>query len=136
VPILFGASAMSAAGGMLGMFRELNGRELRMIRAFTAFGAAAEVACSKWMEHEVSRVEQVGLPLHRGLSGALWKTAGVLSLAALTVTLVPGGARKKRIFSGSLAALGSLALRFAVHYAGEASARDPKASFRLQRECV
>jgi formate-dependent nitrite reductase membrane component NrfD len=137
VPILFGASAMSAAGGTLGMFRELNSRERRMIRAFTAFGAAAEVACSKWMEHEVSRVEQVGLPLHRGLSGALWKTAGILSLAALTVTSVPGGGRRKRIFSGSLAAMGSLVLRFAVHYAGEASARDPKASFRLQRrECV
>jgi len=133
LPILFGASAASTAGGMLGMFNDLNARERRIVRAFTAVGAAAEVACSKWMEHETSRVEPVGLPLRRGLSGALWNGAGLLSLAALAVTITPGRSRTKRIIGGSLAALGSFALRFAVHYAGEASARDPKASFHLQR---
>lgn len=133
LPILFGASAASTAGGMLGMFNDLNARERRIVRAFTALGAAAEIACSKWMEHESSRVAQVGLPLKRGLSGALWKSAGLLSLAALAVTIAPGRGRTKRVIGGSLAALGSFALRFAVHYAGEASARDPKASFHLQR---
>ena len=133
LPILFGASAASTAGGMLGMFGDLNARERRIVRGFTALGAAAEVACSRWMEHETSRVGQVGLPLKRGLSGALWKSAGVLSLAALAVTVSPGRSRTKRVLGGSLAALGSFALRFAVHYAGEASARDPKASFHLQR---
>ena len=49
------------------------------------------------------------------------------------ITITPGRSRTKRIIGGSLAALGSFALRFAVHYAGEASARDPKASFHLQR---
>ena len=133
LPILFGASAASTAGGMLGMFNDLNARERRIVRAFTAVGAAAEVACSKWMERETSRVEQVGLPLRRGLSGALWNSAGLLSLAALAITITPGRSRTTRIIGGSLAALGSFALRFAVHYAGEASARDPKASFHLQR---
>jgi formate-dependent nitrite reductase membrane component NrfD len=133
LPILFGASAASAAGGVLGMFGDLNARERRIVRGFTALGAAAEFACSKWMEHETSHVEQVGLPLKRGLSGALWKSAGFLSFAALAVTIAPGSGRTKRVIGGSLAALGSFALRFAVHYAGEASARDPKASFHLQR---
>jgi formate-dependent nitrite reductase membrane component NrfD len=133
LPILFGASAASTAGGILGMFGDLNARERRIIRGFTALGAAAEVACSRWMEHETSRVEQVGLPLKRGVSGALWKSAGVLSLAALAITIAPGRSRTNRIIGGSLAALGSLALRFAIHYAGEASARDPRASFHLQR---
>ena len=133
LPILFGASAASTAGGVLGMFNDLNARERRIVRAFTALGAAAEVACSKWMEQETSRVEQVGLPLRQGLSGALWKSAGLLSLAALAVTIAPGRSRAKRVIGGSLAALGSFALRLAVHYAGEASARDPKASFHLQR---
>lgn len=132
-PILFGASAISAAGGILGMFPSLNPVEMRIVRAFTAIGAAAEVGCSQLMARDVSRVEQVGLPLKQGLSGALWKTAGALSAAGLAVTLLPGRGHRKRVVAGTLAALGSFVLRFAVHYAGEASANDPKATFHLQR---
>lgn len=134
LPILFGASAISAAGGIIGMFPGLNPEEVRIARTFTAIGAMAEVTCSKLMERDVSRVEQVGRPLQQGLSGALWKTAGVLSAAALGVTLFPGRSHRKRALAGALAALGSFTLRFAVHYAGEASAGDPKASFHLQRQ--
>jgi hypothetical protein len=37
------------------------------------------------------------------------------------------------MIAGICANAGSLALRFAIHYAGQASARDPRASFHLQR---
>ena len=47
--------------------------------------------------------------------------------------LLPRQSRKKRIISGLLGTAGSIMLRFAVHYAGAKSARDPRASFHQQR---
>jgi hypothetical protein len=78
-------------------------------------------------------VERVGRPLRRGFSGFLWRASAILTASSLLVTVLPIERRAKRIAAGVLGTLGSLALRFAVDKAGIASARDPRASFHLQR---
>jgi len=40
--------------------------------------------------------------------------------------------RRQRVIAGALGTAGSLLLRFAVHHAGIASSRDPRAVFRQQ----
>jgi len=55
-------------------------------------------------------------------------TAGSLLLSAL-----PGRTRRKRVASGVMGTLGSILMRYGIHRAGIASARDPRATFRQQR---
>jgi formate-dependent nitrite reductase membrane component NrfD len=133
LPLLFGASGMSAAGSVLKMFDD-NPRALRAAKSFALVGACAELAGSFVMERQASaRSERAGAPLREGFSGALWKAAGVLTAAALVTSLLPNQTKAKRVVGGIFGVLGSAALRFAVHYAGESSARDPRATFHLQR---
>ncbi|HTS47679.1 MAG TPA: hypothetical protein VMH05_07030 [Bryobacteraceae bacterium] len=68
-----------------------------------------------------------------GVTGLLWKTAAGLTAASLVVSLLPGKSSKRRKIAGVLGTLGSLALRFAVHYITNASARDARATFQQQR---
>jgi formate-dependent nitrite reductase membrane component NrfD len=132
LPLLFGASGISTAGSILNMFD--NNRHARSIaRNYAMVGAGCELAAAYAMERQASKVEQVGLPFRSGVSGALWRTAAVLTAASIVTQLIPRRTRGMRIAAGLFGALGSLTLRFAVHYAGEQSARDPRASFRLQR---
>ncbi len=66
----------------------------------------------------------------KGVSGALWKAAKVLTAASLVLTLMPG---RHRTAAGVCGVLGGLALRFAVFHAGKASALDPRATFAQQQ---
>jgi formate-dependent nitrite reductase membrane component NrfD len=132
LPLLFGASGMSAAGSILNMFD--NNRHARaIVRNYAIAGATGELAAAYAMERQASKVEQVGLPFRAGVSGALWRTAAVLTAASIVTQLIPRRTRGMRIAAGLLGALGSMTLRYAVHYAGEQSARDPRATFHLQR---
>jgi formate-dependent nitrite reductase membrane component NrfD len=133
LPILFGASAMASAGSIFDLFFE--DREARRITyTFGTTGRAAELTAAMVMERQAARIEErVARPLKRGVSGALWKSAAALTAGSLVVSMLPGKSRKKRIAAGILGLAGSLCLRFGVHQAGMASARDPRASFRLQR---
>jgi hypothetical protein len=47
--------------------------------------------------------------------------------------LLPGKSSKKRLAAGILGTLGSLIMRYGIHHAGVAPARDPRATFRQQR---
>jgi hypothetical protein len=86
------------------------------------------------VEREAKQVEAVGRPLREGVSGALWNAAKVLTAASLALSLLPGRSRAKRFAGGLLGTAGAFALRFAVFHAGKASARDPRATFRQQRQ--
>jgi formate-dependent nitrite reductase membrane component NrfD len=132
LPILFGASAMASAGSIFDMLLE-NPRERRVTYTFGMLGRTAELAASVAMEREVARVPRVARPLRSGTSGFLWKAATVLTGASLVTSLLPKRTRKTRVIAGVLGTAGSLALRYAVAQAGEASARDPQASFLPQR---
>ncbi len=132
MPFLFIGSAISAASAAL-EFMRWSHREERAITTFAIVGSVMELAGAAAVERETGRVPQVGLPLRRGATGALWNTAKVLSAASLVLTLVPGKSRRMRNVSGVVGTLASLAVRFAIFHAGKRSAADPRATFHLQR---
>ena len=132
LPVLFFASSMTSAASLLDLYYH-EPRASGITFYFGTAGRVAELAAAYGVERDVSRVVRVGQPLREGRSGKLWKTATMLTAASLIVSLIPGQSRTRRRIAGILGALGSLCLRFAVYDAGRASARDPRASFQLQR---
>jgi len=132
-PPLFVASAVTSAASLLDLM-ELSEREERLVWHFGVAGKAAELATAVAVEREAARVERVAKPLKEGLSGALWKAAKALTGVSLLASLVPiGEKRTRRKVAGLLGTAGAIALRFALWQAGKASARDPRATFELQR---
>lgn len=132
LPLLFGASAVASAGSFFELLSNTP-QERRITRTFGAIGRVAELAAAVAMEKQVARVPQVARPLRSGLSGFLWKASMVLTAAGLVTSLLPKTSRRKRVVGGVLGTAGSLALRYAVHTAGVASANDPRATFHSQR---
>ena len=131
LPILFGASAMASAGGILAIFADEQAQ--RFAISFGMAGRVAELAASQVLERQVSEVPIVGQPLKKGRSGFYWKAASILTAASIVASFLPGRSRGKRIAAGVLANLGSLSLRLAINKAGEDSALEPRASFHQQR---
>jgi formate-dependent nitrite reductase membrane component NrfD len=132
LPVLFVASAVEGAAGLLQLLK-LNAREESVARRFAVAGAAADLAAAAAVEQEAARVTGVDAALREGLAGSLLRAAKALAASSLALNLLPGRARWKRTVAGVVGVLGSLATKFGVFYAGQASARDPRASFRLQR---
>jgi formate-dependent nitrite reductase membrane component NrfD len=132
VPLLFAASSMASVGSLFGMIA--GGRqERRITKTFGTIGQLAEIAAGIAMERQVSRVPRVGLPLNVGVSGAMWKTAALLTATSFVAGALPNPSRARRIAAGVLGTLGCLLMRFAIERAGVASARDARASFHQQR---
>jgi formate-dependent nitrite reductase membrane component NrfD len=132
LPVLFAASGGSAAAAIVDLFyKDTPGRAV--MRIFGAAARIAEVAAAGQVERAASAVPRVGEPFRQGAPAFLWKASTALTVASLTVSFFPVRSRAKTVAAGLLGAAGSLCLRFAVHYLGNASARDPRASFHLQR---
>ena len=132
LPILFGASAMASAAALLDLVHEGDAGCAITHFAGTA-GRIGELMAGEVLERQVDEVESVGRPLHTGVGGALWTASKLLTAASLAVSFWPGKLRGRKKWAATLTTAGSLALRFAIHYAGKASARDPHATFDLQR---
>jgi hypothetical protein len=118
MPILFGASAMASAGCILDLTRD-DPNARRTIYTFGTIGRVAELSAAFALERRLE--PQVAQPLKEGGSAKIWKAAACLTAASLAVSFLPGKSRKKRVAASLLGALGSLALRYAVHRAGVAS---------------
>lgn len=131
MPVLFIASSASSAASVI---EAAAGNETTagITRIFGTVGRVAELAAARKVERAAA-VPRVARPLRRGTSGFLWGAATVLTAASLAVSLFPGGDRRKARAAGWLGIAGSLCLRFAVHYAGDVSSQDARASFQLQR---
>ena len=132
MPVLFLASAAASAASILDLTFD-DPRANRITLTFGTAGRLAELAAAYAVESNAALLPRVGLPLQHGVSGALWKAATVLTAASLVISVIPGKSRSRRKWAGALGALGSLCLRLGMHYAGAASARDPRASFEPQR---
>ena len=132
LPLLFMCSGVATAGSLLALTAGSE-REQRAVARFALAGQLGELAATVALHREVGRVPRVARPLRHGGSGLLLDAAAALTAASLVTALVPGRSRGKRWTAGILGALGSLALRFGVTAAGNASARDPRASFAQQR---
>lgn len=132
LPILFGASAMASAGSLFDLaFEDPAAR--RVTYTFGTLGRVAELAATVALERRVARVPRVARPLKTGSSGLLWKTATVMTAGSLALSLWPGASRKRRVAAGVMGTLGSLMMRYGIHRAGIASARDARATFQMQR---
>jgi formate-dependent nitrite reductase membrane component NrfD len=130
LPILFGASAMASAAAAFDVLHAEH--EHRSVGAFGLLGRVGELGVAQMLERRLLETPRVSRPLHEGKSGFLWKAATVLTAGSLLVNLLPIQKRRKRILAGVLASLGSVCLRFGIHEAGVPSAKDSRASFRLQ----
>lgn len=132
LPVLFGSSAIASVGSLFELC-EQSAPERRVTKTFGAAGQALELVAGLVMEKQASTVTRVGRPLRRGLSGAMWRTAELLTAGSLILSLQRNKSRGQRVTAGLLGTAGSLLLRFAVEHAGVASARDARASFHQQR---
>ena len=132
LPWLFVASAASSASALLEM-TDLDDHEHRIVESFGRLAAAGEIVAAFAVEREAGAVERVGRPLREGVGGALWKASLVCGAVGLLLSLAPGRSKSKRFLSSALTTAGALTMRFAVFHAGKASARDPHATFEMQR---
>ena len=131
LPALFLASAASSAASLLQLFR-LRPAELRAARLLGIAAQAADIAISKTMEHAAPD-DAASAPLREGLGGFLWKAGGILTAGSLICSLMPSRSASWRRCAGVLGTAGALCLRFGIHYAGQRSAADPRATFQQQR---
>jgi len=131
MPVLFAASGAATAGSVIDMFS--TGDAAHAVgRVFGTAGRVAEIAAAFQVERAASEVPKVAEVLRHGGPAILWKAATILTVASLTVSLLPSRSRKKSVAVGIFGVAGSLLMRFAVHHAGDRSARDPRAAFQQQ----
>jgi len=135
LPLLFLSSAVASSSSFLLLLDVgSHARPRAVLHRLRTMGKVAELMASLFYEREVSAVPLVGRPLRRGVSGALFRAASMCTAASLGLSLAcKGRSGWARRAEGALGTLGALALRFAVFYAGKASAREPRATFRQQR---
>jgi formate-dependent nitrite reductase membrane component NrfD len=131
-PILFLASGAAAAASVF-EFVEMNKFERSAVERFGLMGKTLELAASIMLELDASRIERVGRPLKQGLSGFLWQSGKVLTVASAVLSLLPGNSRPKRVTAAVLGTAASLCVRFGLFHAGKSSAMDPRATFEGQR---
>ncbi len=132
LPVLFAFSGAVSAGALMDVW-PVRGSGNAIARRFGVGAKIAELAFSFLLGREArAAAPRVARPLHRGRSGVMLDAARLLIAASLAADLLPR-ARGRRPLSGALALLGTLALRFGIISAGRASARDPHATFDMQR---
>jgi hypothetical protein len=131
MPVLFIGSSAASAASVLEVFADSRATR-RVAQIFGAAGRVTEIVAAKQVESSASAVPRVGRPFDRGGPAWLWTAASILTGASLVLSLLPRKSRTARV-AGILGLTGSLCLRFAVHYLGDASANDPRASFDQQR---
>jgi formate-dependent nitrite reductase membrane component NrfD len=132
LPVLFVASSMSTATALLEAM-DLSDEEATIVWRLGFISEIAELLAGTAVEREASGVERVGRPLSEGVSSTLWKASKFLTSAGLGVSMLGKKKRWAARLSTALGVSGALALRFALWQAGRASARDPQATFELQR---
>lgn len=133
LPYLFGAGALSAAGGVAAAVAPAD--EAGPARRMAVLAAAADVGSTQRMERDLG---MVGEPLRRHRAGTLMTVARWATVGGAATLAVAGGrgpvSRAARALGGTALAVGSLAMRLGVFAAGRDSATDPKYTVVPQRE--
>ncbi len=133
MPPLFLASGITGAASLFDIMGG-NPSEQKAVAVFGTAGKAAEIAFAHWIKKNVETVPEAARPFEEGFSGFVWKAAKVLTAASLLLSLIPNANRGVRRTAGVLGTLGSLCTRFGIHYAGQQSALNPRATFYQQRK--
>lgn len=131
LPVLFAFSGAVSAGALFDMW-PVRRRGNAIVRRFGVASRVAETIFSIALNQEARRRGslRVARPLRHGRSGLMLRAAGALITASVVAEIAPG--RRHRL-AGALAMAGTLLLRFGIMSAGRASARDPHATFDMQR---
>lgn len=132
LPVLFLSSGVASAASLFDLLGG-NRREQRTVAIFGTAGRLVELSVAGAIERRLATVPEAARPLRDGFSGAVWKAAKVFTAISLVLALIPNSSRRLRRASGVFGTLGSLCTRFAVHYAGQRSAMNPRATFHQQR---
>lgn len=119
LPVLFTASGAVTAASVIEI---TSSRE--KLRSFGTIARLVEIGAAYQVEHAGDAIPEVAKPFQESI---LWKAAKALTIASLVLS------RKRPATAGWLGVAGSLCLRFAIHHLGNASARNPNASFAQQR---
>jgi len=134
LPLLFMASSVATAGSLLAL-TATSERERTVAERFALAGKVGELATTYALHREThGESPRVSRPLRRGTSGVLLTAATVLTAASVITSITSGRSRRRARGAAIVGALGSLALRFAIHHAGKQSALDPQATLAAQRE--
>lgn len=133
LPVLFLSSAAASAASLFDLLGSHGEREDRAITLFGVAGKIGELSAAVALEREAQLVVQVGGPLLEGLSGALWQTGKALSAASLLFSVLSSRSSKLKRAAGICGTLGAVCIRFGIHYAGQRSAINPRATFHQQR---
>jgi formate-dependent nitrite reductase membrane component NrfD len=136
LPVLFAFSGAVSAGSLFELWPP-GGVGSAMARRLGVLAKGVELALSFALDAEASHAApRVARPLRRGASGLLLEGARGLVAASLAVALWGRRRRRGRAagrLAGVLGLAGTLLMRFGVVAAGRASARDPHATFEMQR---
>jgi hypothetical protein len=131
LPPVFVASAAASTASAMEML-PLSPTEQRVARRMAVAGKLSSFGADLALERQLKKIEQVGRPLDRGLSGALWKTAKVCKAASLVCSVLPRKPAWLRVTGGLLGTAGALCTRFSLFHGGRASSRDPHATVAMQ----
>jgi hypothetical protein len=126
---------VASAGAILAQL-PVDERSRRVARVYELAGAAASLVTSVAAEREAAQSASVVRPLREGASGVLWTAFRVCTTSGLAMSLLSRRRTWVNTAGSALITAGALAMRFAVFKAGQASARDPHATFRPQREAL
>ena len=132
LPPLFIAASVASTGALL-QLTESEPRALEIGRRLAVGGEVLELAAGEWMKRELA-LPEVRRPLQEGSAGRLWQASKVMGVAALGLSLLPARWRWAQRAAGVLGTAAVVATKLAVFKAGKASARNPHASFEMQRK--
>ncbi|QWV95441.1 polysulfide reductase NrfD [Geomonas oryzisoli] len=132
LPLLFTSSAAASTAGVLQLM-PLDKREEKVVQRFGMVGKAGEAACMVAMQRSEGTVPEVAAAARGGKGGVLWTAAKAALVTGILVELLPVRSPVKRKVSGALTTIGANCLRFALLESGKSAAREPQATFNLQR---
>jgi len=134
LPALFMGSAMAGAAQVLKLLPvKLPWQARSAVNTFGVVGSIAELAAVGWWSRMSGACRLSARRWMKELPGVLWKASRWLTIAGLGMSIF--GRSRRAYWAGAiLGTAGAIALRFAVFHAGKASARDPRATFELQRD--
>ncbi|MCO6007851.1 polysulfide reductase NrfD [Actinoallomurus purpureus] len=135
LPLLFTGSSL-ASGGAIGMIATPRG-DAGPARRMALIGAGLELAAAGALERGVGlreRPDLVSEPYRAGRAGVFLRSGRALTVAGAAGAVAAGRSRVAGVVAGLALTGGALCTRFAVLYAGHASAEDPKYTVVPQRE--
>ncbi|MTV23992.1 polysulfide reductase [Nitriliruptoraceae bacterium ZYF776] len=130
LPPLFAASGLAAAGAASTLLTPAD--HAGPARRSAVAGAVAELAIDRAMRR---RLGEIGEVYEQGVAGRFHRAAEVATAAGAALVAAGGRRRRALTVAGSVALLaGSICQRWSVYKAGFASALDPVATVKPQRE--